>query len=171
MSDLPTPGSVWGVPDQPATWVLILTADDTLISGRRFSRFEPCYELKTSQWNPVNGAVDITAIVQRDAELTRKLLRCYSVSDAELITSEVMKPRLEEILNEPFTVDWLVDIGFINVESSVYRIDEFHVWQAFAGWRCSFPQVATDRCKPIATKRDVLKWLDVLGIQPTKAGT
>ena len=70
-------------------------------------------------------------------------------------------------LSQPFTVEWLCEIGFKEVEPDIYHLGEFHVWEtAMSGWRCSFPEVATSRCKQITTRGDVMAWLKVLGIVP-----
>lgn len=76
---------------------------------------------------------------------------------------------LNTSLNEPFTVDWLVETG------GYYLCETAFIgWADDIGWLLAF-NIGTREWsfrgesigeKPITTKRDVLKWLDVLGIVP-----
>lgn len=76
----------------------------------------------------------------------------------------------ETELDQPFTVDWLVEIGgrfepncltFTDSEGGWFRYCVFTNQWSYRGVTC--PHQPT-------TRRDVLKWLDVLGIEPTTKG-
>jgi len=136
-------------------------------------------------WPPLDF-VDITAIVSRDAQLQRKLLRCYSVEDAEAIEKEhyattrrdtecrdvIDLPGLWDEsdtliseLDQPFTGEWLVEIGFDHATFSGinnYRIGHL-LYCETVGWSYGWPI-------KISTRRDVLKWLEVLGIEVKRCG-
>lgn len=75
-------------------------------------------------------------------------------------------------VDEPFTVDWLVEIGGEILRDG--ETDGVIGWNDDAGWLLAF-NIGTREWsfrgesigeKPITTRRDVLKWLDVLGIVP-----
>ena len=81
----------------------------------------------------------------------------------EMGEREIFADQLNFELDQPFTVDWLVEIGFRHAGHGVYVNRDFQVYQTSCnGWRCVAFGAAYTKSKPITTRRDVLKWLDVL---------
>lgn len=215
--NLPTPGSVWGVPDQPETWIQIERVSE--IAGQWFVNvhgFDGYRHILTAIFPPENH-VDITAMVTARpsrwkpiAELQAAtiyagdriavLMEYRERSDGPLAKHVVMMTAEESgwrcddnpgaspedgeawvlereligitdaSLNEPFTVDWLVEIGGRPSAAGVVTFeangDELQLLVCSGNWFLNSRGISTQ----ITTKRDVLKWLDVLGIQPTKTG-
>jgi hypothetical protein len=70
-------------------------------------------------------------------------------------------------LDQPFTGEWLVEIGFDH--ATFFGINNYRIGHLLycdtVGWSYGWPI-------KITTRRDVLKWLDVLGSAPkaTKGG-
>lgn len=249
MSELPTPGSVWGNPSDQSRWRLIMESDETKIVASRWSGHLMTFTHQ--KWAALleSGFVDIRAMLAASFNHDRLIAwlkdpnrkppviaftsgverqvadlalamrgnsmtcpmcqngyagRCPATGEANdchycdgngNVTAESfveMKDRCEEMvgnamyrdivereeaeLNEPHTVEWLVEIGGI-----VLREEQFETIIGFTGevdgrWRLVYSSVTDIGWSvlgepipvPITTKRDVLKWLDVLGIQTRK---
>jgi hypothetical protein len=91
---------------------------------------------------------------------------------AATVSQQYESGRANAELDQPFTVEWLVEIGGSDESQAVFFESpdgtQFDYWAATKRWTLGGARLATK----ITTRRDVLKWLDVLGIDvaTTKGG-
>jgi hypothetical protein len=195
MTNLPTPGSVWGIPDQPETWRKVTSAAYNQVVWEKFAS-EGDEWLPMAAWNEWvadAGAIDIRAMLAESVNQDRLIawltdpnrkppdLAFTSGPEreiADLVVNFAVQyfrdmtaagaealATCDASLNEPHTVDWLVAIGGGQFGDGV--VFEFAGGHEFTYWLRSnhWTMRGVAIPVPITTKRDVLQWLDVLRIQ------
>lgn len=146
MSKLPAVDSVWGVVGDTSTWLRVNSVDD-MIKVSSFAGYV--------QWfNPRSHIFPPTGYVRIDSGITA-------------IGSGGVDAEIRADNTQPFTVEWLCEIGGVKGRLAGQEVVQFHsksygafsidTWN-FGYWKGeSVPE-------KITTRGDVLAWLNVLGI-------
>ena len=161
MNESPKLGSAWGVVGDTSTWMQIRETSDGRVVGRMFNGGEK----HISSNFPPSGYVriDKPSILRTDTE-GRDVTNLPGMwSEDDTITD----------LSQPFTVEWLCEIGGVRTSCDVAFRNEHDDCLACLllsfghKWFFNSRGVST----PITTRGDVLKWLDVLGVPATTKGS
>lgn len=195
-SKLPAVDSVWGMVDGVKTWRRFCGVDDD--RGYHWETWRG--EFFEAELRLESGAVDIKAIVSRmqqfdsavqsanvdakamqllsqfgnDVVASMSLAGQYNLKDlayAAVLVSDHYYQQTMADNSQPFTVEWLCEIGFTLIDESWYAIGEvvddvsLFEYDASDGEWYHLGHQLLPRCFP-KTRGDVLAWLNVLGIVP-----